>query len=56
MLPDLTTFSDCKSGGFTDENSSDVFKGWKIMSEFPGVPLGDRYVSLKNGLNFQWNF
>ena len=34
----------------------DVFKGWKIISVFPGVPMGDWHVSLKNGLNFQWNF
>ena len=56
VLSDLAAFSDCKSGEFTDENSSDVVKCWKIISEFPGVPLDDRHVSLKNGLNFRWNF
>ena len=53
MLSDLATFIDCKSGEFTDENSSDVFKGRKIISEFPGVPLGDRHMSLENYFNFQ---
>ena len=55
-LSDIAAFNNCKLGECTDENSCNVFKSWKIMLEFPGVPLGDRHVSLKNGLNFQWNF